>query len=209
VLLSYALLSVLARLKVHRLVVVALVAVGLAIGAGALLTGYAGKNVLHRQETLTDRQHTEEHGLKGKERNVLQLGRDITGAPLGAGLGTGGSAGGFGGKQKVIIEGAGTSREGDLNLLVVETGVLGMGLWVVLVINVIWLAVRRLRLIADPELRSYLTAIFAAFIALTLAGFSGPSLAGTSGAFLWFAPGVAALWLAGPGFALARRRRAR
>jgi hypothetical protein len=208
VLLMYALLSVLARLKVHRLLVVTLIALGLAFAASNFLIATAGKNVLHRQETLTDQKHTEEHGLKGKERNVMQLGNDITGAPFGSGLGTGGSAGGLGGKQKVIIEGVGASREGDLNLLVVETGVLGLGLWVALTINVIFLAVRRLRRIRDPELRTYLVAIFAAFIALTLEGFSGPTLAGTSGAFLWFAPGVAALWLAGPGFTLARRRSA-
>jgi hypothetical protein len=41
---------------------------------------------------------------------------------------------------------------------------------------------------------------------LTFEGFSGPTIAGTAGAFLWFAPGVAAYWLAGPGFALARRK---
>jgi hypothetical protein len=206
VLLMYALLSVLARLKVHRLLVVTLIALGLAFGASKGLIATAGQNVLHRQETLTNTQQTKEHGLKGKERNVLQLGNDITGAPLGSGLGTGGSAGGFGGKQKVIIEGVGASREGALNLLVVETGVLGMALWIALTINVIWLAVRRLARILDPELRSYLVAIFATFIALTFEGFSGPTIAGTAGAFLWFAPGVAAYWLAGPGFALARRK---
>jgi hypothetical protein len=204
VLLSYALLSMLARLKVHRLLLVVLVALGLAVGASTALVATAGNNVLHRQETLLNTQQTEEHGLKGKERDILQLPRDITGAPFGAGLATGGSAGGFGGKQKVIIEGAGASREGALNLLVIETGVLGMGLWVALTINVIWLAVTRLRRIRDPELRTYLTAIVAAFIALTAAGFSGPTLAGTAGAFLWFAPGVVAYWLAGRGLWLAR-----
>jgi hypothetical protein len=207
-LLSYAGLSVLARLKVHRLLLGVLVALGLAYGVASLFLSYSGPNSLHRQETIGASFEGNGGGRAGKERNLFQLPRDIAGAPFGAGLGTGASAGGFGGKQKVQIEGKGTSREGALNLLAIETGAPGLLLWVGLTLNVIALAVLRLRLIADPELRTYLVAVFAAFLAFTAEGFAGPTLAGTpAGVYLWFAIGIASYWLAGPGYRQARVKR--
>jgi hypothetical protein len=204
-LLSYALLSLIAHLKVGRLLLGVLVALGLAYGVASAFISYSGPNSLHRQETLANTFEGKGGGREGKERNLLQLPKDIVGAPFGDGLGTGASAGGFGGKQKVVIEGRGASREGALNLLVVETGAPGMLLWVGLTINVLMLACLRLRRIVDPELRTYLVAVFAAFIAFTADGFAGPTLSGApAGVYLWFAIGIAAYWLAGPGYRLAR-----
>ena len=204
-LLSYAGLSVIAHLKVGRLLVGVLVALGLAFGVASAFTSYAGKNSLHRQETITSSFEGNGGGRAGKERNLLQLPTDISGAPFGSGLGTGGSAGGLGGKQRVTIEGRGVSREGSLNLLVVETGAPGLLLWVGLSLNVLALALLRLRRIADPELRTYLVAVFAVFIAFTANGFAGPTLAGTpGGTYLWFACGIASYWFAGEGYRKAR-----
>jgi hypothetical protein len=208
-LLSYAGFSVIARLKVHRLLIGVLVSLGLAYGVASLFLSYSGPNSLHRQETVGSSLEGNGGGRAGKERNLFQLPRDIAGAPLGAGLGTGGSAGGFGGKQKVQIEGKGVSREGALNLLAIETGAPGLLLWIGLTLNVVALAVLRLRFIADPELRTYLVAVFAAFMAFTAEGFAGPTLAGTpAGVYLWFAIGIASYWLAGPGYRQSRIKRA-
>ena len=99
------------------------------------------------------------------------------------------------------IEGGSASKEGALNLVVLETGALGLFLWVGLTISVILLVLKRLRFVEDVELRTYLVAVFAAFLAFTADGFAGPTLAvSPAGTFLWFAPGIAAYWLAGRGF---------
>jgi O-antigen ligase len=86
------------------------------------------------------------------------------------------------------------------NLLAVELGLPGLALWIGFTISVLLLGLGRLRLIEDPELRTYLVAILATFVTLTIEGLVGPTLAVTPpGVFLWFAPGVLAYWLAGPG----------
>jgi hypothetical protein len=199
-LLSYALLSVLAGLKVGRPLLAMLAVAVVAVGVGAVLISADGSGIFARQETLTNAS-PESGEAATKVDHFTQLPNDIAGAPFGVGLGTGGSAGGFGGKQKVQIEGGSASKEGALNLVVLETGALGLFLWVGLTISVILLVLKRLRFVQDVELRTYLVAVFAAFLAFTADGFAGPTLAvSPAGTFLWFAPGIAAYWLAGRGF---------
>jgi hypothetical protein len=199
-LLSYALLSVLAGLKVGRPLLAMLAVAVVAVGVGAVLISADGSGIFARQETLSNAS-PESGEAATKVDHFTQLPSDIAGAPFGVGLGTGGSAGGFGGKQKVQIEGGSASKEGALNLVVLETGALGLFLWVGLTISVILLVLRRLRNVGDVELRTYLVAVFAAFLAFTADGFAGPTLAvSPAGTFLWFAPGIAAYWLAGRGF---------
>jgi hypothetical protein len=71
---------------------------------------------------------------------------------------------------------------------------LGVGL----ALNVIALALRRLRRIADVELRIDLAAVVAPVIALVLMGFSGPlSTSAALGPYFWFAAGIAAYWFTG------------
>jgi hypothetical protein len=196
VLLSYAGLSMLAGLKVGRPLLAMLAVAVLAVGVGAALVSTSGGGVFARQEALSSAS-PESGEAATKVDHFTQLPKDIGGAPLGVGLGTGGSAGGFGGKQKVQIEGGSASKEGALNLVVLETGAPGLLLWVGLTLSVITLVLTRLRHIEDIELRTYLVAIFAAFLAFTADGFAGPTLAvSPAGTFLWFAPGVAAYWLA-------------
>jgi hypothetical protein len=198
-LLAYAGLSLISGLKITRLFAGILVAITVMVGVGAYLQAENGSGVFRRQETLTSLSASEESGGNQKLIHLRALPRDIAGAPFGSGLGTGAAAGGFGGKgKKIEIEGQGVSTEGTLNLIVIELGAPGLLLWVGLSITVIGLAVRRLRHIADIELRTYLVAIFAIYISKHAAGFGGPNVSTVGGAFLWFAPGVAAYWLAGP-----------
>jgi hypothetical protein len=163
--------------------------------------------VFRRQESLTSIGSAENSGGKQKVQHIKALPRDITGAPLGSGLGTTAAAAGFGGKQKVTIEGRGVSSEGTLNLLAIELGAPGLFLWVGLTLSVLFLAVTRIRNIADLELRTYLVAVFSSYIAHIASGFGGPTIVSVGGVFLWLAPGIAAYWLAGPGYAAYRRRR--
>jgi hypothetical protein len=201
---AYAALSALAGLRVGRPLVAILAVAAVAVGVASVLVSTDGSGIFKRQETLSSAS-TESGETATKFAHFAQLPGDIAGAPFGVGLGTGGSAGGFGGKQKVEIEGSGATKEGALNLVVLETGALGLFLWVGLTISVLVLVATRLRRVKDVELRTYLVAVFAAFLAFTADGFAGPTLAiSPAGTFLWFAAGVAAYWLAGPGFAAQR-----
>jgi O-antigen ligase len=208
-LLSYAGLSLVAGLKITRLFAALLVAIALTVGVGAYLQAENGPGVFKRQETITSVKGAEETGGAQKLNHLTALPRDVVGAPFGAGLGTGAAAGGFGGKQKIEIEGEGVSREGALNLIVVELGAPGLLLWIGLTLTVMSLPVLRLRHIADRELRTYLVAVFAVYYAYTASGFGGPTPATAGGSYLWFAAGIAAYWFAGPGHSASRRTMSR
>jgi len=199
VLVGFASLSLLAGLRVGRplagLVAIAL----LALGVGAVLIEADGSSVFARQETLTSVQRAQETGGAGKERSLSQIPSDLVRAPFGLGLGTAGSASGFGGHQRLEIEGQKVEGGSAYSLLVKELGLPGLLLWLGLSVSTIALAAPRLRRVRDVELRTYLVAILTGFIALACEGFSAPTLAVTIGAFLWFAPGVISYWFAGPG----------
>jgi hypothetical protein len=207
-LLSFAVLSFVAGLRVSRPLAGLAVMALLVLAVGAALVAADGNGIFTRQETLTSLQRTEESGANGKEKSLGQIPRDLVDAPFGFGLGTTGSASGFGGKQRLQIEGEKVSGGSAYSLLMKETGFPGLFLWIGLSLSTIGLAVSQLRRVKDLELRTYLVGIVAAFIALTLQGFSGPTLAVTPGAFLWLVPGVVAYWFAGPGRAALAQRRA-
>jgi hypothetical protein len=203
---AYALLSLIAHLRVTRLILALVVAVGLTIAAGEYLIAENGPAVVKRQETLTSVTEIESSGGHQKLNHIEALPRVVTGAPLGSGLGTTAAAAGFGGKQKVIIEGRGASGEASLNLLAIEVGAPGLLIFVGLSLNVIWLVLTRVRNIEDPELRTYLVAIGASFLSHSASGLLGPSIVSVGGVFQWFAAGIVGYWLVGPGWQAARRR---
>ncbi|HST33887.1 MAG TPA: hypothetical protein VLJ80_10275 [Solirubrobacteraceae bacterium] len=198
-LLVFAGLSVVAGLRVSRPLASLLVIVVMALAAGSVLIAADGKGIFARQETLTTLQRAQETGGEGKEKSLSQIPSYLAHAPFGFGLGTAGSVSGFGGKQKIVVEEERVAGGSAYSLLMKELGVLGLVLWIGLSLNVILIGVRRLRLVRDRELRTYLVAMLTAFVALTVEGFSGPTLAVTVGAYLWLVPGVIAYWLVGAG----------
>jgi hypothetical protein len=162
------------------------------------LTNVAG--AVSAEATGEEREEGEQGGGDAKVKHLNQIPGDLLHEPFGLGLGTAGAVAGFGGKVAKTIEQEKVSGGSAYNLLAVELGLPGLFLWVGLTISVLVLALTRLKHVVDPELRVYLVAIVAAFVALTVQGFAGPTLAVTPpGAYLWFAPGVLAYWLAGPG----------
>jgi hypothetical protein len=195
-LLSFVGLSILARQRVSRPLAALLAVVALAFVIGSALVAANGNGIFARQESLTSVQSAKETGGAGKEKSLSEIPRYIAHNPFGYGLGTAGSVSGFGGIQSLTIEGEKVVGGSAYSLLVKETGLLGLLLWVGLSINVIALGVTRLKSIRDPELRTYLVAALAGFVTLTVLGFSGPTLAVTTGAYLWLVPGMVAYWLA-------------
>ncbi len=205
-LLAFGLLSLSAGRRARRPRVALGAVVVLAVPVGVVLAASEGNGVFARYEGLVGAS-ARGSGTESKEHDVAQIPRYLAAAPFGVGLGTYGSASGFGGRQKVTIEGQGVSGESAYNLLALEVGLPGLALWVGLSLSVIALAVRGLRRVRDVELRVYLAAVTATFIALTVEGFSGPTLAVTTGAYLWFAAGAVAYWFGGSGRAALTRLR--
>lgn len=112
--------------------------------------------------------------------------------PLGVGLATAGPASGF---QGTTLEQR-FNAETQWNFLVLETGILGVVVYVGFLLTLMWLALRRIRLIEDPELRLYLAALAAPIVGMPIAGFSGITSASVPSApFLWLVSGVLAYWL--------------
>ncbi len=199
-LVSFVVLSMIGGLRVSRPLVGLMVVAVLAGGVGWALISADGGEIFARQESLSSLNQAEATGGEAKERSLRQIPADIQHAPFGFGLGTLGSVAGFGGNEKVKIEEQRVSGSSVYNLLVVEVGLPGLLLWIGFSVNVLVLAVRRLRRIEDPELRLYLVAVVTGFVAFTIEGLAGTTLAVTpAGAYLWFVPGVVAYWFAGPG----------
>ncbi|MGH2864898.1 MAG: hypothetical protein ACRDJX_06570 [Solirubrobacteraceae bacterium] len=209
---SYVGLSLLVRLRVSRAIGGLLVTLALAGSVAAVLVATDGAGIFHRQadighalsgvseEATGEQQQEQEGGGDAKVKHLNQIPSDVAHEPFGLGLGSAGAVAGLGGKVSKTVEEEKVSGGSAYNLLAVELGLPGLVLWVGLTINVLLLALRRLRLIEDPELRTYLVAIIATFTSLTVEGLVGPTLAVTPpGVVLWFAPGVVAYWLAGPG----------
>ncbi len=198
-LVSFALLSLSAGRRAIRALAALLGVVLLAIPLGMVLVATEGSGVFSRYEGLvTSQSQTHGAGSDSKQYDLAQIPRYLANAPFGVGLGTYGSASGFGGRERVTIEGKGVTGESAYNLVSLELGLPGLLLWSGLSLSVIVLAVGGLRRVADLELRIYLAAAFAVFIAFTVEGFSGPTLAVTpAGAYLWFAAGIAAYWFGG------------
>lgn len=229
VLLSYTALSLFVRLKLSRALIGMIVVGMLAAGIGSALIATSGAGIFKRQESLPsvvsaqvpavvgtqvgisgEAEEESEAGGDAKAKHLSQIPGIIGNEPLGLGLGSAGSVAGFGGKVEKAIEEQKVSGGSAYNLLAVELGLPGLLLWVGLTINVFVLVATRLRRIVDPELRTYLVAIVASFIGVTVQGLGGPTLAvSPAGIYLWFVPGVIAYWLAGAGRSAMSPRAAR
>ena len=113
--------------------------------------------------------------------------------PLGIGLGTVGPAASVG--QTAATPGA-YNAETEWNFLVLEVGIAGVLAYVALLLRLMWLAMARIRPIAEPALRLDLAALAAPIFGLFVAGFGGPTSASVPGApYLWLVSGVLAYHL--------------
>jgi hypothetical protein len=215
---SYTLLSLFVRLKPSRALMGVVVVVALAAGLASALIASEGSGIFKRQEHLgsvvssatsvvgsstgsaTEGEEESELGGDAKTKHLSQIPAIVTSQPLGLGLGSAGSVAGFGGKTEKTIEEQKVSGGSAYNLVAVELGLAGLLLWLGFTASVLWLVATRLKRIIDPDLRTYLVAIVASFVAITIQGLAGPTLAVLpGGVILWFVPGVVAYWLAGPG----------
>ncbi|HYM44951.1 MAG TPA: hypothetical protein VES65_02155 [Solirubrobacteraceae bacterium] len=198
-LIAFALLSLSAGRRVTRPLGALLAFVALALPFGAVLVAAEGGEVFSRYTSIAP-ENVATTSTSYKEKSLGLIPHYISSAPFGFGLATTGPASSFGGKVTEELEGHGVTAETQYNYVVDELGVLGLILFVGLLIQVGVLVVRRLPRIADIDMRIYLAAVFAPIFAYAIMGLRGAFTdTSAAGPYFWFAVGIAAYWLAGPG----------
>src|SRR3954469_22394707 len=116
--------------------------------------------------------------------------------PLGAGIGSVGPAVSLTGGPRA---GQPLNSDSEPTYLLIELGVAGFLVLLGFGIRLLVGAWRRVRRLADYELRLLLGALVAAFAALLFSGLSGAATSNTPGGpFFWFAAGTLAFWLFQP-----------
>jgi hypothetical protein len=116
--------------------------------------------------------------------------------PLGAGIGSKGPAASLG----VPTGGTDLNGESEPTFLLIETGLPGFLVMVGFNLMLLYLAVTRIRQIADRETRILLTAVAAPLFAIFATWFVGVSTATSpTSPYMWFAAGVLSYWLLGAG----------
>src|SRR4051794_9884894 len=116
--------------------------------------------------------------------------------PLGAGIGSVGPAVSLTGGPRA---GQPLNSDSEPTYLLIELGVAGFLVLLGFGIRLLVGAWRRVRRLADYELRLLLGALVAAFAALLFSGLSGAATSNTPGGpFFWFAAGTVAFWLFQP-----------
>ncbi len=198
-LVAFAVLSFSIGSRVARPLAAVLVLMALAIPLATVVSSTEGTAIFSRYSSIAGTQAASSAtGYKSVSLNQIPV--DIADDPFGFGLGTAGAASSFGGRTTVTLEGHGFSSETEFNFLMNEVGLPGLLLWLTFVIYLATLVLRRLSSVRDLDIRLALAAVFSVLAGLFVIGFAGAFTAGAgAGPFFWFAAGIAAYWLAGPG----------
>ncbi|MCW3028229.1 MAG: hypothetical protein JWN81_1440 [Solirubrobacterales bacterium] len=203
---AFALLSASAGRRMTRPLTALLGVLVLAVPLGAILVSVEAPGTFNRYAEIAPG-----NAVSAKDKKTSELTRlphQLSVAPFGVGLASAGAASGFGGKVAETFEGHGVGGETQYNFLADEVGLPGLLLWAGLMFNLILLAARRLRHIADVELRIDLAGVFAVLISMLLIGISGPVMGSAAlGSFFWFTAGIGSYWFLGPGRAAATASR--
>ncbi len=203
---AFAALSFSVGRRVARPLAAVVVILALALPLATVVTSTEGTAVFSRYSSIAGTQAASS-STGYKSVSLKQIPIDIANAPFGFGLGTAGAASSFGGRTTVTLEGHGFSSETEYNFIMNEVGLPGLALWVAFTVYLGSLVVRRLSKVEDLDVRLFLAAIFSVLAGLTVMGFAGAFSAGSAGGpYFWFAAGVAAYWLAGPGRAVGAQR---
>jgi hypothetical protein len=186
---AYALLTVVARRLVPTLAGIVLVGLAL-VGATSLSSSHAGAGAFDRVEQIAPSRLLESASAQ-RGSSVVLAPSYIAHYPFGAGLGSVGPAGSFG-----RSEAAGLNGETQFNFLILELGVAGAFVFLALLATLMLRTFRRLRAIADPELRILLAALAAPLPAFVVMFFGGAITASSPGGpYFWAVGGVLAYWL--------------
>jgi hypothetical protein len=176
------------------------IAVGLAIAvvAVAFFVNQTGESTFSRYSSIASPQQavvTAYEYRAGVIGDIPDYMRDI---PFGAGIGSRGPGGSFGGGVKSSLNG-----ESEPTFLLIELGIPGLAVMLGFNLVLFYLSLTKIRLVEDRETRLLLAAISAPLFAMFAGWIVGVGTATTPGApYLWFTGGIISYWL------VERRRRA-
>jgi hypothetical protein len=192
-LIAFVLLAVASRRWVMTLLgAAALLAV--AIGVASALSGTGNGAALSRYDSISPGKVIGAT-LSARGGSLDKLPEYIQDFPLGAGLGHVGPGSSFG---TTIAREQTLSGETEFNFLVVELGVAGLLVFLVLHVKLLTLSTR-IRRVPDHETRLLLAGCGAPLFGIAASWLTGPISAGTpTSPFLWFTAGVLAFWLLRP-----------
>jgi hypothetical protein len=124
----------------------------------------------------------------------LLLGTYLTKYPLGVGVGSvGPAATAFSGLTAATDV---LNAETEWNFLILETGIAGLAIFLIINVRLAWVSLVRIRRIPDQQLRLQLAALAAPLFGLLAAGFTAPTTATVPQApYFWFIAGVLSYWL--------------
>ena len=126
--------------------------------------------------------------------SVAKFGEYAVKYPFGLGVGTVGPAAGALSNRPISTQTLNT--ETQWNFLVIEVGLVGLGLFLALNFRLMALALRRIRRLSDLTMRLHLAALAAPLFGLIVAGFGGTTTATVPPApYFWFVAGVLSYWL--------------
>ena len=200
--LAYAGLTVTSRAGLRTVVAVAVAAL-VGYGTVSYFAANGKEGSLDRYGSIDSPSKAISTAYDYRRETLAQIPVYIREIPLGAGIGSKGPAASRGGGG-----GAGLTGESEPTFLLIELGIPGLVVMLGFNLALFYLAVTRIRRIADRETRILLTAIAAPLFALFATWLAGIGTASVPGApYLWFAAGVLAFWLAGEGAAALREKR--
>ncbi len=202
---AFAGLAMLAGRRISRSIAALLLVGAVALPLGAVFVSAVGEGIFSRYSSISPEKATST-ATGYKQNDLKEIPHIVSANPFGYGLATAGAVSGFGGKATELLEGHNINAETQFNFLVKELGLPGLLIWTAFLIRLVVLAASRLRHVWDPDVQIFLVGVCAPLVAFVFMAFDGPLSASTAaGTYFWFAAGVLAYWLAGPGRAMARR----
>jgi hypothetical protein len=191
--LAYLGLVLAARVGVRTL---AAITVGLVVGVVAigLILAHTEEGSFSRYDSINSPQKALTTAYEYRGSVVAEVPEYAYRIPFGAGFGSRGPAGSFGGGAASELNG-----ESEPTYLLIEVGVPGLLILTGFNLVLFFLSLTRIKLVPDREARVMLAALAAPLFAIFASWFAGVSTAGTpSGPYLWFAAGVISYWLVRP-----------
>lgn len=172
--------------------------VGLAVGTllvyGALQHLSSSNAAATRTKSIVSKQVLSTYQAERGDSLGL-VGGYVKDHPLGVGIGRSGpAAGAFLGSREL----SGLNAETEWNFLVLELGVLGLGIYLLINVRLFGWTFRRVRRLESATQRLYLAALAAPLVGLIAQGFAGPTTASVPAApYFWLVAGILSYWLAG------------
>jgi len=126
--------------------------------------------------------------------SLARLGTYATRYPLGIGVGVVGPASKF--RSRGLGQPEALNSETQWNFLILETGLVGLAIFLALNLRLMFLALTRIRTIQTTRMRLIQAALSAPLFGLVTLGFAGPTTVSVPGApYFWLVTGILSYWL--------------